>query len=352
MTSWFPEVKFNLRPSIYVFHKSVLVRRGWQSAYCLLVYMCLQCECVGWSQTGQLCIRGEGASLIKGGPRSHMRACWSALLEIMWGLPCCSEPENRTQTNPFSLSVSKMGDWRWGSRECLWITKLYKQHTKTVCVSVLAWVMCIICPHPCLLLCVWLCPVVIVVPGVNVEPPVLHEFETVASGPGRGVLLFPEICTMELQLLTTGSPDLEVLSHVFHSLLSAVQTNRCNAALLYNQVRVTTSSFLDCSFFCLSYCAVDRAVRNMTNFLFWSSQGGVKTILSGFHNILSQTDPSFTGLLFHLTYVCLIWHYCSFVTSKGEKLNEKFTECWKFLSSAANYSTGLFMSCLSVAYWF
>uniref|UniRef100_A0AAX7UKS5 Lysosomal trafficking regulator n=1 Tax=Astatotilapia calliptera TaxID=8154 RepID=A0AAX7UKS5_ASTCA len=65
------------------------------------------------------------------------------------------------------------------------------------------------------------------------------------------------ICTMELQLLASGSPDLEVLSHVFHSLLSAVHANHHNAALLYDQ-------------------------------------GGVKTILSGFHNILSQTNHSFT----------------------------------------------------------
>uniref|UniRef100_A0A671VNB5 Lysosomal trafficking regulator n=1 Tax=Sparus aurata TaxID=8175 RepID=A0A671VNB5_SPAAU len=93
--------------------------------------------------------------------------------------------------------------------------------------------------------------------GVKVESAVLREFAVVVEGPGRGVLLFPEICTMELQLLATGSPDLEVLSHVFHSLLGAVHANRRNASLLYDQ-------------------------------------GGVRTILSGFHNILSQTDPSFT----------------------------------------------------------
>uniref|UniRef100_UPI003AAA8FA9 lysosomal-trafficking regulator n=1 Tax=Centroberyx gerrardi TaxID=166262 RepID=UPI003AAA8FA9 len=92
--------------------------------------------------------------------------------------------------------------------------------------------------------------------GVKVESAVLHDFGAVADSPRRGVLLFPEICTMELQLLASGSPDLEVLSHVFHSLLGAVRANRRNAALLYDQ-------------------------------------GGVKTILSGFHNILSQTDPSF-----------------------------------------------------------
>uniref|UniRef100_A0A671VJR5 Lysosomal trafficking regulator n=1 Tax=Sparus aurata TaxID=8175 RepID=A0A671VJR5_SPAAU len=94
-------------------------------------------------------------------------------------------------------------------------------------------------------------------PEDMVESAVLREFAVVVEGPGRGVLLFPEICTMELQLLATGSPDLEVLSHVFHSLLGAVHANRRNASLLYDQ-------------------------------------GGVRTILSGFHNILSQTDPSFT----------------------------------------------------------
>ncbi|KAI9519904.1 hypothetical protein NQZ68_022931 [Dissostichus eleginoides] len=93
--------------------------------------------------------------------------------------------------------------------------------------------------------------------GLKVESAVLREFVAVADGPRRGILLFPEICTMELKLLATGSPDLEVLSHVFHSLLGAVHANHRNAALLYDQ-------------------------------------GGVKTILSGFHNILSQTEPSFT----------------------------------------------------------
>ncbi|XP_069001150.1 lysosomal-trafficking regulator isoform X4 [Embiotoca jacksoni] len=93
--------------------------------------------------------------------------------------------------------------------------------------------------------------------GVKVESAMLREFAAVAEGPGRGVLLFPEICTMELQLLASGSPDLEVLSHVFNSLLGAVRSNRRNAGLLYDQ-------------------------------------GVVKALLSGFHSILSQTDPSFT----------------------------------------------------------
>lgn len=71
---------------------------------------------------------------------------------------------------------------------------------------------------------------------VKVDLAALRELAVLAEGPGRGVLLFPEICTMELQLLATGSPDLDVLSHVFHSLLGAVRANPHNATLLYEQV--------------------------------------------------------------------------------------------------------------------
>lgn len=71
---------------------------------------------------------------------------------------------------------------------------------------------------------------------VKVDFAALRELAVLADGPGRGVLLFPEICTMELQLLAAGSPDLDVLSHVFHSLLGAVRANPHNATLLYEQV--------------------------------------------------------------------------------------------------------------------
>ncbi|XP_078787658.1 lysosomal-trafficking regulator isoform X5 [Oryzias latipes] len=91
--------------------------------------------------------------------------------------------------------------------------------------------------------------------GGKVESAALQEFAAPLDGPGSGVLLFPEICTVELQLLASGSPDPKVLGHVFHSLLSAVHANPQNAALLYDQ-------------------------------------GGVKTILSGFHDILSETNPA------------------------------------------------------------
>ncbi|XP_061083889.1 lysosomal-trafficking regulator-like isoform X5 [Conger conger] len=77
-----------------------------------------------------------------------------------------------------------------------------------------------------------------------------------SEGRGREELLFPEICTMELQLLSASSPNLEVLLHVLHSLLGVVRKNPHNATLLYQQ-------------------------------------GAVETILGGFQNILNESDSSF-----------------------------------------------------------
>ncbi|XP_062851888.1 lysosomal-trafficking regulator isoform X2 [Trichomycterus rosablanca] len=78
----------------------------------------------------------------------------------------------------------------------------------------------------------------------------------VSHGPSQGLLLFPQICYMELQLLASSSPDLDVLNHVLKSLLGAMQMHHFNAAMIYQQ-------------------------------------GGMKTILTGFQNILSQSDPCY-----------------------------------------------------------
>uniref|UniRef100_A0A8C1V4A2 Lysosomal trafficking regulator n=1 Tax=Cyprinus carpio TaxID=7962 RepID=A0A8C1V4A2_CYPCA len=66
----------------------------------------------------------------------------------------------------------------------------------------------------------------------------------VPQGSGSGRLLFPEICLMELQLLASGSPDLEVLCHVLQSLLDAVKGHHNNAKLLYQQVRLLSHAKL------------------------------------------------------------------------------------------------------------
>ncbi|XP_069036025.1 lysosomal-trafficking regulator isoform X2 [Lepisosteus oculatus] len=91
--------------------------------------------------------------------------------------------------------------------------------------------------------------------GAEPPPPGESELGSLAEDPSRGVLLYPEICTMELQLLSAGAPDLQVLTHVFRSLLGVVRSCPRNAMLLYQQ-------------------------------------GAVKTILTGFQNILSHADPS------------------------------------------------------------
>ncbi|KAM9477784.1 lysosomal-trafficking regulator isoform 2-T2 [Clarias gariepinus] len=75
-------------------------------------------------------------------------------------------------------------------------------------------------------------------------------------GSGQAALLFPQICLLELQLLANSSPSLDVLSHVLQSLLGAVKMHHSNAAMV-------------------------------------CQQGGVKTILTGFANILTESNPCY-----------------------------------------------------------
>lgn len=80
---------------------------------------------------------------------------------------------------------------------------------------------------------------------------------------------------------------------------------------------------------------------NFTDSLF--SQGGVKTILSGFHNILSQTDPSFTGLFFSGSFspylsLCRMLFMCDI---QGKKVWVHSVHCVpKIFSPAADILTG------------
>uniref|UniRef100_A0A8D0HE81 Lysosomal-trafficking regulator n=1 Tax=Sphenodon punctatus TaxID=8508 RepID=A0A8D0HE81_SPHPU len=74
----------------------------------------------------------------------------------------------------------------------------------------------------------------------------------------QGELIYPEICMLELHLLSVGSPSLVVLTHVFQSFLKAIKQKEKNATLLMQQ-------------------------------------GAVKNLLGGFLNILTQTDSSFHG---------------------------------------------------------
>nr|XP_056708316.1 lysosomal-trafficking regulator isoform X1 [Euleptes europaea] len=78
----------------------------------------------------------------------------------------------------------------------------------------------------------------------------------VSENLAQGELIYPEICMLELQLLTVGSPSLDVLTHVFQSFLKVIKLKEKNATLLMQQ-------------------------------------GAVKSLLGGFHHILTQIDSSF-----------------------------------------------------------
>lgn len=52
----------------------------------------------------------------------------------------------------------------------------------------------------------------------------------------QGELIYPEICMLELQLLTVGSPSLDVLTHVFQNFLKVIRLKEKNATLLIHQV--------------------------------------------------------------------------------------------------------------------
>lgn len=50
--------------------------------------------------------------------------------------------------------------------------------------------------------------------------------------------MYPEICMLELNLLSSGNASLEVLAHVFQSCLKIITQEERNAALLIEQVRI------------------------------------------------------------------------------------------------------------------
>ncbi|XP_067321110.1 lysosomal-trafficking regulator [Anolis sagrei] len=72
----------------------------------------------------------------------------------------------------------------------------------------------------------------------------------------QGELIYPEICMLELHLLSIGNPSLDVLTHVFQSFMKVIRLKEKNATVLMQQ-------------------------------------GAVKSILGGFLHILTETDSSF-----------------------------------------------------------
>ncbi|KAM7117553.1 lysosomal-trafficking regulator isoform 2-T4 [Ciconia maguari] len=81
-------------------------------------------------------------------------------------------------------------------------------------------------------------------------------FNDLAENINQGELMYPEICMLELNLLSVGNANLDVLAHVFQSCLKIISQKERNATVLIEQ-------------------------------------GAVKHLLGGFLNILTQTESSF-----------------------------------------------------------
>ncbi|XP_068795056.1 lysosomal-trafficking regulator isoform X2 [Struthio camelus] len=81
-------------------------------------------------------------------------------------------------------------------------------------------------------------------------------FNDLTENINQGELIYPEICMLELNLLSAGNASLDVLAHVFQSCLKIISQKERNATLLIEQ-------------------------------------GAVKSLLGGFLNILTQTESNF-----------------------------------------------------------
>ncbi|XP_005291247.2 lysosomal-trafficking regulator isoform X3 [Chrysemys picta bellii] len=90
----------------------------------------------------------------------------------------------------------------------------------------------------------------------------------------QGELIYPEICMLELNLLSAGNPSLDVLAHVFQSFLKVIRQKEKNATFLMQQ-------------------------------------GAVKSLLGGFLNILIQKDSSF-----HACQIVLVELLVSLMSSR------------------------------------
>ncbi|NXU57111.1 LYST regulator, partial [Turnix velox] len=82
------------------------------------------------------------------------------------------------------------------------------------------------------------------------------HFNDLSESINQGELMYPEICMLELNLLSAGNASLDVLTHVFQSCLKVIIHKERNATLLIQQ-------------------------------------GAVKHLLGGFLNILTQTESSY-----------------------------------------------------------
>lgn len=62
----------------------------------------------------------------------------------------------------------------------------------------------------------------------------------------EGEIIYPEICMLELNLLSTGKAKLDVLAHVFESFLKIIRQKEKNIFLLMQQVKDAYSKCGEC----------------------------------------------------------------------------------------------------------
>uniref|UniRef100_A0A8C4YM44 Lysosomal trafficking regulator n=1 Tax=Gopherus evgoodei TaxID=1825980 RepID=A0A8C4YM44_9SAUR len=120
----------------------------------------------------------------------------------------------------------------------------------------------------------------------------------------QGELIYPEICMLELKLLSAGNPSLDVLAHVFQSFLKVIRQKKKNATFLMQQ-------------------------------------GAVKSLLGGFLNILIQKDSSFHGILkiVETNIYMSPLQYLSFPLLKSPNLNSSSSQ--KSTSALNSKTVGL-----------
>ncbi|XP_053317240.1 lysosomal-trafficking regulator [Spea bombifrons] len=89
---------------------------------------------------------------------------------------------------------------------------------------------------------------------IKIEPEEICTSSYLVNVSSNGELLYPEICSLELNLLSGDHTDTKLVTHIFHSFLKIMRTKKKNAILLIQQ-------------------------------------GTIKTLLMGFQHILTKSDP-------------------------------------------------------------
>uniref|UniRef100_A0A8D2NCP9 Lysosomal trafficking regulator n=1 Tax=Zonotrichia albicollis TaxID=44394 RepID=A0A8D2NCP9_ZONAL len=91
-------------------------------------------------------------------------------------------------------------------------------------------------------------------------------FNGLAENINQGELMYPEICMLELNLLSAGNASLDVLAHVFQSCLNIINQKERNAIVLIEQVKMLfTENIIVSLFLACQMVLVDLLVSLMSS---------------------------------------------------------------------------------------